>query len=348
LSEPTSISQLVASLDERYGGKFAPQPLHIFAVFSRVRPQDLRTVARREKVDLTVSPLSENFYDFSLGLRRRFVQGNLITSGKPWTILIRPSESSAVAGEVSRIALKHLYPDLGSAYVESEQLLDFLDQLSDQIGASSLQIRDYFLKSGKEGTTKRAWPRGERYIRKKIEEEMARKFLLDGISFSARSNTTVEARVARNGHFVLYGGEKGCYSVFNALIYQPLVKTAIRNRRLFEGRERRVVDGQPIVSPLKIEPGIDLGPGMLKDLRLTLMSNYSTAVIHEGNPWLLINAIDRKDGCYYDIYGYHDQIVVVPSEGASPEGLTRLYTTILDLFPSAKLQPFGAENAVAR
>lgn len=348
LSEPTSISQLVASLDERYGSKFTPPPLHVFAVFSRVPPQELRTVASREKMDLTVSSVSEDFYNLSIGLRRRFVHGHLITSGKPWTLLIRPSESSALAGEVSKIALKHMYPDLGGAYVESEQLLDFLDHLSSEIGTSSLQIRDYFLRSGKEGTTKRAWPRGEPYVRKKIEEEMGRKFLLDAISFSARSGTTVGARVARNGHFVLYGGEKGCYSVFNALIYQPIVKTAIKNRRLFEGRERRVVDGQAIVSPLRIEPGVDLNPGLLNDLRLTLMSMYSTAVIHEGNPWLLVSAIDRKDGCYYDIYGYHDQILVVPFEGASPEGLTKLYTIILDLFPSAKLLPFGPENTIAR
>jgi hypothetical protein len=324
-------------LDEQYGSRFPPPPLHVFSIFSRVSPESLPALARREKMDFDVEALSSNLYEISAALRRRFVHGYIVPTKSLWTLLIRPSESSALAEQVSRIALRNLFPDIAPAQVESEQLLDVLDGLANEVGSTALQVKDYFLKSAREGTTKRAWPRGQPYLRKKIEEEMGRKFLLDAISFIVSSSTTVEARVGRDGHFVLYGRERGCYSAFSTLIYQPVVETAVRNRKRFDNRGRKVVEGEPIINPIRIDPGIPLEGDSMRALKLTLISKYSSAVIHDTNPWLLVNTIDRRDGSYYDVYGYRDQIVVVPFERASADSLTRLYTLIRDLFPSAKL-----------
>jgi len=300
-------------------------------------------------MDLEVEPVSDNMYQLSIRLRRRFVQGFLITGGPLWTVLIKPSESSALAEQVSRIALRNLYPSLASAFAESEQLLDFLDQLGGQTPNSTLQIKDYFLRSAREGTTKRAWPRGQPYVRKKIEEEMGRKFLLDGISFNLISdNSTIEARVSRDGHFVLYGGKGSCYSTFLRIVYQPIVEIMIKNRKRFQNRGRKVVQGEPVISPIRIDPGVELQADSLRALKLALIQQYSSAVIHDTNPWLMMNAIDRKDSSYYDIYGYHDQIVVVPFERASAESLSRLYSVIREMFPSAKLLSTSLESNIAR
>ncbi len=341
-----STSQLVATLDEQYGKGLNP-PLHVFSLFSRVSPDSLQRIARREKIDFTAEVLSDRFYKVTVALRRRFVQGYLITSESLWTLIIRPSESSALAEQVSKIALRHLYPNIAPAYVESEQILDFLDGLSNQMDSSTLQVRDYFLKSAREGTTKRAWPRGQPYVRKKIEEEMGGKFLLDTISFKISANAmAVETRVSRDGHFVLYGGEKGCYSAFSTLVYQPIAEISIKNRGFFQNRARRMEKGEPVINPVHIDPGVELEEDSLRALKLTLISKYSSAVIHDINPWLLMNIIDRKDGSYYDFYGYHDEILVVPFERASAESLMKLYSLVRELLPSAKL--LASETKIAQ
>ena len=339
----------MATLDAQYGSDAPPPPLHLFSIFSKITADSLRLRARREKIDLEAELLSENMYQLSIRLRRRFVQGFLITSGSLWTVLIKPSESSALAEQVSRIALRNLYPSLASAYVESEQLLDFLDQLGSLTPNASLQIKDYFLRSAREGTTKRAWPRGQPYVRKKIEEEMGRKFLLDGITFNLVSdNATIEARVSRDGHFVLYGGKGSCYSTFNRIVYQPILEIMVKNSKRFQNRGRKVIHGEPVISPIRIDPGIELQGDSLRALKLSLIQQYSSAVIHDTNPWLMMSAIDRKDSSYYDIYGYHDQIVVVPFERASAESISRLYSLIREMFPSAKLVSTDLESSIAQ
>jgi hypothetical protein len=67
-------------------------------------------------------------------------------------------------------------------------------------------------------------------------------------------------------------------------------------------------------------------------------SSYSTAVIHSGNPWLILNALDRGDGSSFDIFGYTPEIQIIPASKASPESLMRLLNSIYEIFPLMKVE----------
>ena len=317
------------------GGK---APLHVFLVFPKREPERLSLYASRMRVGIDVDKLSEDLYDITIRLRKRYANGYLITKGDIWNLLIQPVESSSSAQQVATTWLKNLYPVLSPAYIESEQMLDILDEFNQVEEKHELQVSDYFLRS-REGPTSKTWPKGQPYMRHVLEKRIGKDFLLDAISFTFKiGETFFETRICRDGHLVLYKGGRTCFSDFQRLIIQFVSKMATRNHMRFENKGRKVVQGEAVVSQLKLDPGRRLGKKDLNNLKLHLCKNFSAAVIHGGNPWLLTSIIDRGDGSYYDVYGYEDEISIVPFSKSSPESLTRLYGKILELFPTSKIQ----------
>ena len=337
LTEQMSISQLYSVLDNQYGtgGK---APLHIFLLFPKREPEKLSLYASRMRVGIETDTLAEGLYNVRITLRKRHASGYLITRGNIWNLLIQPVESSASAQQVTATWLKNMYPVLSPAYVESEQMLGVLDSFNQVEEEHELQISDYFLRS-REGSTSKTWPKGEPYVRRDLEERIGPDFLLDAISFSFKiGETSFETRICRDGHLVLYEGGKTCFSDLQRLVIQPVSSMAARNRTRFQDRGRKMIEGEAVVSPLKMDPGRRLGKRDLDNLRLRLCRNFSAAVVHGGNPWLLTSIIDRADGGYYDVYGYEDEISIVPFSRSSPDSLARLYSLILELFPLSKIQ----------
>jgi len=334
--EKMSLSQLYATFDNQYCGGY-PSPLHIFVLFPRIGIDSLPDLASRAEAGLHLEPLSENVYEIVLSLRKRYAQGFVVTYPHIWNLFIRPVESSVAAAQVTDTWLRKVYPILSKAYVESEQLLDILDSLKSTNPDYRVEVRGYLLKTFREPETSRTWPRDQPYIRRILERSMESRYLLDAIRFGFHAGEAFfETRISRNGHLVYYSGGKQGFSDLSRLILQPLSKIALENRKRFSGRERKIVGDEVVISPVMMKPENPLTERDLVGIKLALCESYTTSVIHGGNPWLLVSVIDRGDGSYFDIYGYEDEVVIVPFNRASPESLTKLYGLIRELVPSAK------------
>ena len=109
------------------------------------------------------------------------------------------------------------------------------------------------------------------------------------------------------------------------------------NHKFFSNRQRQVLNGEAKISKISLNPLKSLTKNDLQSLSMHLGMNYSTAVLHSGNPWLSMNVIDRGDGSSFDIYGYSSEIQVVPFNKASPESLMRLVYNISEIFPLTKI-----------
>jgi len=99
-----------------------------------------------------------------------------------------------------------------------------------------------------------------------------------------------------------------------------------------------MIDGEAKISPIFLDPVKKLTETDLKSLSLHLGGNYSTAVLHGGNPWLLLNVLDRGDGSSFDVYGYPSEIQIVPFNKASPESLMKLFYTISEFLPLTRIR----------
>jgi len=331
--EKMSLPQLYSMLDVQYSSGEV-NPLHIFTVFSKVHPLDLPSLAAEAGAGSVVEDVGENIYSITLSLRKRYAQGYLVDHKRFWSILIKPIESSVVAGNVSESWLEHLYPAIYRSYIKSEQLLDMLDYLNN-VPDSKLELMGYVLRIYKEPETRKAWPRGKPYSRDFIEDEIKRQnLLLEAVNFVYKVGLMFfKARLSNDGHFVFYRGSETAFSDFQRLVLTAFTEISLRNHDYFSNRERRIIEGEAVVSQISLNPGQRLSKSDLENMALQLSHDYAATILYAGNPWLLVNLIDRGDGSSFDIHGYQDEIQIVPFNRASPGSLMKLFNKICELFP---------------
>lgn len=332
MEDRINLIQLYSKIDKEFEEKFA-SPLHLFLTLSNLTPEKLPSTALQAGVELKMEPLGQNIYEVTLLLRRRMSRGYLVVQNAIFTFLIRSDGSSIAASEVTSRWLVRLFPEVSRMYLESRQLLDLLNLLNSVEQEHELQIIDYMLYKQHKSTA-RTWEKGKRYDRRVLERETEKnKAILDSIHFEfAVDKFTFDARVSRKGHFTFY---KGKFSDFNRLVVIPSLEMGIKNQERFSERQRKVVQGEAEAKPLRFKGKFEKNDlYLLSDL---LKKVYSVAVLRKGNPWLLIQTIDQNDGSSFDIYGYEDEIVVVPFAKASSASFLNLYSLIIEAFPTARV-----------
>ena len=136
-----------------------------------------------------------------------------------------------------------------------------------------------------------------------------------------------------DGHFVFYRGGRDCFSIFQRLILSSFDDIALQAQKHFSNKQRRTVEGKAKVSRLILSPSKKLTKSDFETLSSHVSKLYTTAIMHSGNPWLLLNLIDRGDGSSFDIHGYPSKVQIIPFNRASSESLMRLIHSMYELFP---------------
>ena len=334
-----TLMQLFSQLDAFHSSP-NKRPLHIFTVFPRVGIESISQFAKKAGAGAVIEKEDSNLYTLRIvsARKRQYAYGFLIDHGKYWHILIKTVESPTVAGNVAKLWLKRLYPVVCRAYVKSEDLLNVMDSLADT-EESKLGLRGYILRAHDAPETMKKWPRDKPYSRSEIESVIQRENkLLDAIEFVFQVGaTSFNVRIENKGHFVFYEGSSDCFTSFYRLVLSRFDEIALMNHRFFSNRQRQVLNGEAKISKISLNPLKSLTKNDLQSLSMHLGMNYSTAVLHSGNPWLSMNVIDRGDGSSFDLYGYSNEIQVVPFNKASPESLMRLVYNISEIFPLTKI-----------
>ena len=336
----SSLAKLYFELDSFHRSREA-RPLHVFSVFPKIETEEISEVARMAGVDATIENIGQRVYRLEVisARRRQRAHGYLVDHERLWNLLIRTVESPTVAGNVAELWLKRMYPAVCRSYIKSSDLLTIMDDLS-KIEGAKLEMRSCILRAHDSPETVKRWPRDKPYSRKEIEQIIIReKKLLEAINFIFHvEETYFHVRIQTNGHFVFYEGGRYCFSNFQRLVLSKFNEVALINHKFFSNRERRIVDGKAMISRIVLNPKRELGKVDFESLSSHLSMKYSTAVLHSGNPWLLLNIIDRGDGSSFDLHGYPSEIQVVPFNRASPESLMRLVYAIYELFPLTEIK----------
>jgi len=338
--EVETLAQVYFELDRFHSSREA-RPLHIFSVFPKITTDDLSRFAREAGVDAILENIGQGIYRFDItsARKRQHEYGYLIDHGKIWNILIKTVESPTVAGNIVERWLERMYTAICRSYIRSSDLLNIMDDLS-KVKDSKLDMRSYVLRAHDSHETVKKWKSDKPYSRGEIERTVRREGqLLEAMNFLFHvEQTYFHVRIQADGHFVFYEGGQYCFSNFQRLVLSKFNETALLNHEFFSNRERRIVDGRAEVSRIHLEPARNLGKSDFERLSSHLSMKYSTAVLHGGNPWLLMNIIDRGDGSSFDLHGYPSEIQVIPFNRGSPESLMRLIHGIYELFPLIELK----------
>lgn len=335
-----SFSQLCFELDDLHRSDQA-RPLHVYTVFPKIEVERISDLARKARVGAIIEKKGNNVYELEIvsAYKKNRAYGHLVDFKNYWIILIRTIESPTVAGNTTKRWLERMYPVISRSYIKPSDLLGIMDDLS-HIRESKLELRGYILRSHDRPETTKKWPKGTLYSRERIENTISNENkLLEGIDFILSiDGTFFHVRMQIDGHSVFYSGGFRCFSNFQRLILSRYNEIALSNRDFFSNKERREINGNIEISQIYIQPKEKLTKKDLETLSLHLSTKYSVAIFHSGNPWLLLNAIDRGDGSSFDIYGYTSEIQIVPFNKATPESLMRLCYNINEVFPLAMLQ----------
>ena len=221
---------------------------------------------------------------------RQTAHGYLLDYGLFWNLLIKTIESPAIAENIANLWLKKMRPVISRAFIKSSDLLKIMDSLS-VTKNTELGLRDYILRAYDSPDSMKRWPRDRPYSRIELEADFKReKKVLAGLNFIFRGvNTFFNVRIQTNGQFAFYEGGDNCFSNFNRLVLSRYNEVALENYRTFSNRQRKADKDQIRISRIVLDPMKKLTIKDFSVLSSHLARGYSTAVMHSGNPWLMLS-----------------------------------------------------------
>ncbi len=321
-------------------------PLHLFVTFSQTSIERLPANAGKMDRSIELEPVGKNIYEIKLRIRKRGASGWLVTKNDIWLFYIKGEESSTV-GSVADTWISGMNPFISHARIPPSGLFDLLDSLNDVVVESGIRIQDYLARSyrldrsvsesGKGWASQKGWP-GDRYDRKKLEKMIAAS---DTILYAAKvdfpnEKTSFTARVSKHGHITFYEGQEQGFTNFYTRLVDTYIEKAIVYKNTLENKQVQVTEKKSTVKPIVFDSTRLLGKADF-DLMIeavTKVPDYMVSIVHFGNPWLYLTVLDRSDGNACELYGFEDEIQIVPQFKATSQGLARLEDLVYGVFPS--------------
>jgi hypothetical protein len=332
------LPRLYSYLDTAYNPRSTERPsvpaLHAFslAITPQMTIPDLLRHARSIGLQADMLTQSKDLYRVSLGVRQARESGYLLRLDDYWLFL--SNSSTAQVESTVRGFTHHLYPLLKQTFLPSESLLDLLNHF-----AKSFQ--DVIVTEGTiwmQGQTTRSWKKAPHsFVRSELQREASRdKGKWTGISVRLVVDdlTSIHCRLHERGHLTLYSGP---FTEFRGKVLLPYLSASDSLSKRLRGKERRDLATGPKLNAIPLSLPHSLTLNLMGQLRNELVSKYSAAVIHPGNPLLLLQLVDRADGSAFDLYAFGQSVRIVPRQKASAESVTELVSAISDVLPSATL-----------
>lgn len=319
-------------------------PLHIFVTFSKTSIEKLPSNADGMGRRIQVEFLGDNLYEIKLRLKKRGASGWLVTKENVWLFFIKAQESSSI-GAMMEAWISGMNPFISHARIPPNGLFDLLDSL-DKANGDGIRIHAFYARSYRqdkaydsirEGESQKGWT-GAKYDRRKLERTIAAS---NTVLYAAKlefpdTDTSFVARVSRRGHITFYEGQEQGFSNFYTRLIDPYVRNAVVYDATLDNKQVQIKELKSIVSPIIFEPARTLGKSDFDDMidAVTREPDFMVSVVHFGNPWLYLTVVDRADGSACEIYGFEDEIQIIPQFKATSTALARFEDIIYGVFPS--------------
>lgn len=277
---------------------------------------------------------SEDLYFFTIGARVKFDVGYLIAKKDYW-IFITDSD-----GRSTQRFIRNLHPILKLLYVNSDNILNLIQDNSKKFEYVNFVEGTLCSK----GETFRNWKKEPikfsiRSLKKMSEKDKAK---WTGLTLVCNFNEEngLKFRINEQGNLALY---KGQFTDFYDTFVLPYISEGIRIKNNFSNKERKVRDGEVALSPLFLDVREELSMKDIGILKKAFLNNYMGAVVHAGNPVLMMQITDKSDGSSFDVYASRRKIEVVPLVKSSSASLISVFSLISDMLPYTKFDVRGAE-----
>lgn len=285
-------------------------PINIFlltskenvTIFEKVNRFDHKFNAKVEKIEKNLYQMN---YSRTWGDETFIDYAYIFTYEDGWIIVNDNYKISPIEG-----LIKRLYPNISPSYLRSDDIYNLTRYIFSKIDNNEHFIDIYYM------TVKKPGEQTEIIFRNVTIEQMKEKikesFLIDKIKINLKIEDRVlfNGSISRDGHCSFYSGD---FSYFNDIIAKPILKSGMKKLDFFSDLIE-IKPNEISSKPIELRYDRELDPESFRELskELQKIDNLSLSVIHEGNPMLLIHAIDLEDGSTFDITGIGKSIFLTP------------------------------------
>jgi hypothetical protein len=274
-------------------------------------------------------------------IRRGKVEGSFLVLQVGYFIFAITESNPSFLREGLMYLSRMLYPNLMISYITAEEIFQILQRFS-QARKIELLYSKYVAKKmfGRPFTSLGYAAKKEKNFPFTEAFSKARNLGLwiDSIRVFSQDDSKIDFRLSRGGLLTYYCGSFEGY--YNDVLV-PVEDYSIKRMRIFEKKGRRESPGkepQPLL--INFDSKVFEDAFIRKELVNVIASydfcNYS--VIHNGNPHVYINIVDRVDNSAFSLRTYgSDSLVIVPEVKATQASLMRFSKHIMDKFREGKI-----------
>ncbi len=183
--------------------------------------------------------------------------------------------------------------------------------------------------------------------RDQIQEYSDKGYSVERIKTRVRNNSErlLDFAVTRNGFVEFFEGK---FDALSTIILEPLLQLATAKLRFYSNRGRQMEAVTPAIRPIsliQVMPGpLDLSIAAKLIERIKRSPRISYAIVHAGNPMLLVHILDERDGSGYDIAAAEDRVFIVPALDTSPSALVRARELVYRTFREGQVEDYYEHN----
>jgi len=305
--------------------------LHCFIFSSDAESPIERAIERARDKGLITSLLSKNdqIYQVRIGIRTSSQIGFFVPVDKHW-MFISEGESSRISQIMASFS-RRMFPILNLVYVPSLPLLEMVERVKTKYDSVEV-VEGTFCKTGE---TFRNWKKTPLEFNLKTMMGLARreeaKWTGVTLKFKADGDVVFGCRFSENGHLTLYSGN---FLEFYSDAVLPYIYSSEQIRQKLDGRERKETDDSVILSPISIDFKAPISETEAHTIEKKIIDGYAAAVLHPGNPMLMIQLSDRDDGSSFDLYVFKKKVEIVPQQKSTPDSLGNLVSLVSDILPT--------------
>ena len=329
-----SVSQLFSYLNSIHKKMNVSTHVFIVSIEKPVLPNQIEEFAKYNGLISEFRKKSDDLYLFTVGARTNYDEGYLITKKDFWVFI-----TDEDGYNIQRF-VRNLHPLLKLIFVDSDSILRLVQEANDKFKLINLVEGTLCSK----GETFRNWKKEPIKFSIPSLHKMAnnKDAKWSGITLLCykEGEAELKLRINEQGHLALYRGQfTDLYEIF----ILPYISEGLRIKTNFVNRERKVCDGEIKLNPIFMNIKEELSIIDIGILKKALLKNYLGAVMHAGNPILMMQITDKSDGSSFDIYASKRKIEVVPLTKSSSASLTGVFSLISDMLPSVEMDVRGGE-----
>jgi imidazoleglycerol phosphate dehydratase HisB len=285
-------------------------------------------------------------WNYAIGreIRGEQIRGSFLALQKDNFVFLITGYSPSFLRNCIMYIAKQLYPDIMVAYITTEEINEILSAFSEKMGIKLFYSK--YVAKKVFGERETALGYGHKIYTDAFKKalEAHPRLWIDSINVFSENNIDIEFRLGRQGKLTYH---KGNFQEYYEHVLSKIADYSAGRLKIFENRGRRETEKKE-VHPLLIQYNSRVFEEQIARKQLIdVISDYdfcNFAVIHNGNPHVYLNIVDRVDNSTFSLRTYGtDSLVIAPQVKTSRASLMRFSKHLQDRFQEGKVSEFQTQ-----